>query len=67
MVAPIGLILTTQFRLRVLDPYRSAFDPKHIGSSDHFEQPPPHKFLFNCYMYEYHALEFATLLTDLVS
>ncbi|KAK7688323.1 hypothetical protein QCA50_008695 [Cerrena zonata] len=53
-------------RLRVLDPYRSAFDPKHIGSSDHFEEPPPHKFLFNCYMYEYHALEFANILADLL-
>lgn len=50
----------------MLDPYRSAFDPKHIGTSDRFEEPPPHKFLFDCYVYEYHAMEFANLLAELV-
>ncbi|KAI0070007.1 hypothetical protein K474DRAFT_1609486 [Panus rudis PR-1116 ss-1] len=53
-------------RLRVLDPYRSAFDPKHVASPDYHEDPPPHRFLFHCYVYEYHVMEFANLLVQML-
>ncbi|EKM60249.1 uncharacterized protein PHACADRAFT_246113 [Phanerochaete carnosa HHB-10118-sp] len=55
-------------RLRVLDPYRCAFDPSLIragrGGAD---DAPPHKYLFACYMYEYHILQFATLVEGLLN
>ena len=49
-----------------MDPYRCAFDPKRVGSND-AREPPPHKYLFHCYVYEYHALRFAVLLDEMVS
>lgn len=54
------------YRHRVLDPYRSAFDPKHV-SHDEALEPPPHKYLFRCYLYQYHTMQFAILVIDLVS
>ncbi|KAI0060820.1 hypothetical protein BV25DRAFT_1871013 [Artomyces pyxidatus] len=45
----------------VLDPYRSAFDPKHVGSMTG-EDVPPHRYLFHCYVYQYHALQFVIVL-----
>ena len=53
-------------RLRVLDPYRSAFDPKHVKSRDGLVDAPPHKYLFHCYMYEFHTLRLAILVEELV-
>jgi hypothetical protein len=53
-------------RLRVLDPYRVAFDPKHSHGSVDGLEAPPHKYLFHCYMYEYHTLQIATLISGTV-
>ncbi|KAI0697464.1 hypothetical protein BC835DRAFT_1504792 [Cytidiella melzeri] len=50
-------------RLRVLDPYRVAFDPKHQHGSEAAFEAPPHKYLFHCYMYEFHTLQLATLIS----
>ncbi|KAL4245332.1 hypothetical protein ABKN59_008325 [Abortiporus biennis] len=50
-------------RHRVLDPYRSAFDPRYVGAGGF---APPHRYLFHCYVYEYHAMQFAIILGDLI-
>ncbi|KAF9813949.1 hypothetical protein IEO21_05385 [Rhodonia placenta] len=53
-------------RHRVLDPYRSAFDPSHVGSPEGNIEPPPHRYLFHCYVYQYHLMQFAFLLVDIL-
>jgi len=58
----IPLFLT--HRHKVLDPYLLAFDPEHVASSD--EELPPHRYLFHCYVYQYHLLQFTTLLVSAV-
>ena len=50
----------------MLDPYRSAFDPKFVGASGGAMDAPPHRYLFNCYMYEYHTMQLGLLLSGLV-
>ncbi|KAG2130867.1 hypothetical protein DEU56DRAFT_981991 [Suillus clintonianus] len=55
---------TTKKRLIVLDPYRPMFDPSYDASSD--DEVPPHRFLFHCYVYQYHLLRFAMLSQDLL-
>ncbi|TFK87224.1 hypothetical protein K466DRAFT_491227 [Polyporus arcularius HHB13444] len=52
-------------RHRVLDPYRSAFDPKHVRA-DGFHDPPPHRYLFHCYMYQYHLIRFSSILMEIL-
>ncbi|KAI5118341.1 hypothetical protein M0805_009144 [Coniferiporia weirii] len=47
----------------VLDMYRSAIDPKHVGSPSG-EDPPPHRYLFQCYLYQYHLIHFVQDLID---
>ncbi|KAG1727012.1 hypothetical protein EDB19DRAFT_1914374 [Suillus lakei] len=54
---------TTNKRLTVLDPYRPMFDSSHDASSD--DEVPPHRYLFHCYVYQYHLLHFAVLLQDM--
>ena len=55
-------------RQRVLDPYRCAFQPKHVcGGVEGIFEAPPHKYLFHCYVYEYHTLQLAVLLCGIVS
>lgn len=49
----------------VVDPYRSAFDPRHIGSITG-EDVPPHRYLFHCYVYQYHLMHFSMNLLDLL-
>ncbi|KAL1937670.1 hypothetical protein VTO73DRAFT_12945 [Trametes versicolor] len=53
-------------RHRVLDPYRSAFDPKHVSAMSGISEPPPHRYLFHCYMYQYHLMRFSSILTELL-
>ncbi|KAI0653782.1 hypothetical protein C8Q70DRAFT_927041 [Cubamyces menziesii] len=55
-----------QKRHRVLDPYRSAFDPKHVRSLSGIHEAPPHRYLFHCYMYQYHLMRFASILTEVL-
>ncbi|CDO69808.1 hypothetical protein BN946_scf184803.g6 [Trametes cinnabarina] len=51
-------------RHRVLDPYRSAFDPQHVRALSGIHEPPPHRYLFHCYMYQYHLIRFSSILTE---
>ena len=62
---PISVRQLTMRRHRVLDPYRSAFDPKHVRANG-FHDPPPHRYLFHCYMYQYHLMRFTSILTEIV-
>lgn len=55
---------TTKKRLTVLDPYRPMFDSSYDTSSD--DQVPPHRYLFHCYVYQYHLLHFAVLLQEML-
>lgn len=52
-------------RFRVLEPYREAFDPKHLGSMTG-DNVPPHRFLFHCYLYQYHLRRFCARLHETV-
>lgn len=55
-------------RHRVLDPYRCAFDPRHVRSGKSgAPEAPPHKYLFHCYVYEFHSLQMGVLIKGLVS
>ncbi|KAI1785560.1 hypothetical protein LXA43DRAFT_1037284 [Ganoderma leucocontextum] len=51
-------------RLRVLDPYRCLFDPKTLRSED--SDAPPHRYLFHCFMYQYHVMRFSGILTEIL-
>ncbi|KAF9237247.1 hypothetical protein BU15DRAFT_88826 [Melanogaster broomeanus] len=56
---------TTQKRLTVLDPYRALF-----ASSDDLTAEvdiPPHRYLFHCYVYQYHLMRFAALIQSMLS
>ncbi|KAG1817351.1 hypothetical protein EV424DRAFT_1324468 [Suillus variegatus] len=55
---------STKKRLTVLDPYRPMFDRSDDTSSDY--EVPPHRYLFHCYVYQYHLLQFAALLQDML-
>lgn len=59
--------VSTIGRHMVLDPYRSAFDPKHVRAGAGLHDPPPHRYLFHCYMYQYHLMRFSSILTEVVS
>jgi len=52
-------------RHKVLDPYRPAFDPNHAASTSD-EEMIPHRYLFDCYVYQYHLLQFATIVVSMV-
>ncbi|KAI0638721.1 hypothetical protein C8Q77DRAFT_1044286 [Trametes polyzona] len=58
--------LKKEKRHRVLDPYRSAFDPKHVRAMSGIHEPPPHRYLFHCYMYQYHLMRFSSILTEVL-
>src|ERR1700734_3043055 len=70
-VAEISKALTTLIQVlshcrhKILDPYRPAFDPQHVASPSD-EGVPPHRYLFHCYVYQYHLLQFATVLVSTV-
>ncbi|KAI5115077.1 hypothetical protein M0805_006708, partial [Coniferiporia weirii] len=51
-------------RHRVLDMYRMHIDP--IGESPHGEDPPPHRYLFQCYLYQYHLIFFSEHLCSML-
>jgi hypothetical protein len=53
-------------RLCILEPYRPAFKAGALGHSFDWCSVPPHRFLFHCYLYQYHLMEFATRVVDLV-
>lgn len=39
----------------------------NIGSGSACEEPPPHRYLFQCYLYQYHLIHFTENLLELVS
>ncbi|KAH7905721.1 hypothetical protein BJ138DRAFT_1130340 [Hygrophoropsis aurantiaca] len=55
-------------RHKVLDPYRSIFegdDGDGAGKGDH--EVPPHRYLFHCYVFQYHLMEFARLTQSMLA
>ncbi|KAH8111149.1 hypothetical protein DFH11DRAFT_1880050 [Phellopilus nigrolimitatus] len=52
-------------RHRVLDMYRSYLDPDHVGSPP-AEDVPPHRYLFQSYLYQYHLTFFSEHLYNLL-
>lgn len=52
---------TVKKRLLVLEPYRRMFD----SDSDR-DGVPPHRYLFHCYVYQYHLMRFASTLQGLL-
>ncbi|KIK91214.1 hypothetical protein PAXRUDRAFT_150011 [Paxillus rubicundulus Ve08.2h10] len=52
-------------RLSVLDPYRAIFTPSDDLTAEY--DVPHHKYLFHCYVYQYHLMRFATLIQSMLS
>ncbi|TDL16189.1 hypothetical protein BD410DRAFT_755679 [Rickenella mellea] len=48
----------------VLDPYRAAF--KENATEAELEETPPHRYLFQSYMYQYHLLQFSLRLCEML-
>ncbi|KAF7964639.1 hypothetical protein HWV62_4637, partial [Athelia sp. TMB] len=55
-----------QKRHKVLEPYRSAFDPESDPNSE-LTEIPPHRYLFNCYVYQFHLMQFAIVMIDMLA
>jgi hypothetical protein len=53
------------YRHLVLEPYRNAFSDNHEGCMTGGEIPP-HRFLFHAYTYQYHLMEFSSILLSTV-
>ncbi|OCB89516.1 hypothetical protein A7U60_g3311 [Sanghuangporus baumii] len=53
----------TKSRHRVLDLYRPHVDAYLSSQTD--QEPPPHLYLFQCYMYQYHLMFFAEHLCQM--
>lgn len=49
--------------LKVLDPYKSAFDS---SADDPDYAMPPHRYLFNCYVYQFHLMQFSVIVINMV-
>ncbi|KAG6846519.1 hypothetical protein H0H93_013453, partial [Arthromyces matolae] len=49
---------------RVLDLYRSSFDPHQEGNFDH--HPPAHRYLFQAYAYQYHLIQSAWIVLEML-
>lgn len=50
--------------MRVLEPYLTEGDPQYTPPP---EGAPPHRFLFNSFVYQYHLWQFAKYLLEAVS
>lgn len=55
---------TTKKRLSVLEPYRAIFGSPSDGPT--YEDAPPHRYLFHCYVYQYHLMRFSDTLQALL-
>jgi hypothetical protein len=54
-------------RLNVIKPYANTLETNPEEPSDYgFDQLPSHRYLFNCYVYQYHLMRFASMLGDLL-
>ncbi|KAF9220310.1 hypothetical protein BS17DRAFT_739428 [Gyrodon lividus] len=58
-------VFTKQKRLSVLDPYRAIFTPSDDLNAEY--DVPPHRYLFHCYVYQYHLMRFAALIQAMLS
>ncbi|KXN81239.1 hypothetical protein AN958_05700 [Leucoagaricus sp. SymC.cos] len=50
-------------RLKVIDPYRPAFE-KAEDNPDYVM--PPHRYLFNCYVYQFHLIRFSEVVINML-
>ena len=48
----------------MVEPYRASLDPK-AGNAEG-SNPPSHRHLFHCYVYQYHLWQFVKILSELV-
>jgi hypothetical protein len=65
IVASVAVAIADDLtRHAVLDPYRAVLDPKFAGED---VDTPPHRYLFHCYVYQYHLMRFSQDLIDVVS
>ncbi|EIW75984.1 hypothetical protein CONPUDRAFT_93215 [Coniophora puteana RWD-64-598 SS2] len=54
-------------RYNVIDPYRPLFETVDDSSSINLEyDAPPHRYLFHCYVYQYHLMEVAGILQEIL-
>lgn len=53
-------------RLTVIDPYRAALDASSMKGFDMEREAPSHRYLFHCYVYQYHLMRFSTQNLELV-
>ncbi|KZP16769.1 hypothetical protein FIBSPDRAFT_1047238 [Athelia psychrophila] len=53
-------------RHKVLEPYMAAFDPESDSHSE-LTEVPPHRYLFNCYVYQFHLMQFAIVMVDMLA
>lgn len=51
-------------RFTVLDPYRVIFSPADDMLRE--RDIPSHRHLFDCYVYQYHLMQFASSIQDMV-
>ncbi|KAG6856698.1 hypothetical protein H0H87_001739 [Tephrocybe sp. NHM501043] len=51
----------TDERYRVLEAYRPAFDQEHPE-----DDPPAHRYLFQAYVYQYHLIQFALIILEMM-
>ncbi|KAG6862124.1 hypothetical protein C0995_005936 [Termitomyces sp. Mi166 len=51
-------------RFRVLDLYRPSFEP-HEGQTEH--DLPPHRHLFQAYVYQYHLIQFVWIILEMLN
>lgn len=56
------MVMTQRFT--VLDPYRALFTSADDTLTE--REITPHRHLFNCYLYQYHLMQFATSIKDVV-
>lgn len=49
----------------MLEPYRAAFSAEHKGMLTG-DGVPPHRYLFHCFLYQYHLMRFSDNLLELV-
>ena len=56
--------LVTDKRHRVLDPYLPVFE---TAKEDEEPDVPAHRYLFRCFLYQYHLIQFAWVIIELVS
>ncbi|KAF5346488.1 hypothetical protein D9756_010113 [Leucocoprinus leucothites] len=52
-------------RLKVLEPYRPAFDRSTTEDNPDYVMPP-HRYLFHCYVYQFHLMQFSGVVVSML-